>query len=138
MLYHRLLVHIVTYCTKFYRHLYCYSTVLCFTAIVTLLLGLNDEFDGIWTSRGLRSRFRHGYGNFGFYDHSNIMTKMVWSQGGHDHSDIMTKMVWSQNGHDRLDIMTKMVWSQGGHIKRRLLYSFPIKLHHGYILYDII
>ena len=24
-----------------------------------------------------------GYDDFGFYDHSDIMTKMVWSQGGH-------------------------------------------------------
>ena len=23
------------------------------------------------------------YGGFGFYNHSDIMTKMVWSQGGH-------------------------------------------------------
>ena len=75
--------HIVTYCTWFYRYLYCYNTVLCFTANVTLLLRLNDEFDGIWTSFGLRPRFRCGYGAFGFYNHSDIMTKVVWSQGGH-------------------------------------------------------
>ena len=37
-----------------------------------------------WTSCGLRRRFRRGYGDFGFYDHSDIMTKMVWSQGGHN------------------------------------------------------
>ena len=75
--------HIVTHCTKFYRHLLCYSTVLCFTANVTLLLRVNDEFDGIWTSCGLRRRFRSCYGGFGFYNYSDIMTKMVWSQGGH-------------------------------------------------------
>ena len=74
----------VTYCTCtctwFYRYLYCYSTVLCFTANVTLLLRLNDEFDGIWTSCGLRPRFRCGYGDFDFYNHSDIMTTLVWSQ----------------------------------------------------------
>ena len=75
--------HIVTYCTWFYRYLYCYNTVHCFPANVTLLLRLNDKFDGIWTSGGLRPRFRCGYGDFGFYNHSDIMTKMVWSQGGH-------------------------------------------------------
>ena len=58
-------------------------TVLCFAANVTQLLWLNDEFDGIWTSCGLRRRFRRGYGGFGFYDHLDIMTKIVWSQGGH-------------------------------------------------------
>jgi len=26
---------------------------------------------------------RYGYGSFGFYDHLDIMTKMVWSQGGY-------------------------------------------------------
>ena len=31
----------------------------------------------------LRRRFRSCYGGFGFYDHSDIMTKMVWSQDGH-------------------------------------------------------
>ena len=51
------------------RHLYCYSALLCFTAIVTLLLRLSDEFDGIWTSCDLGRRFRRGYGDFGFYDH---------------------------------------------------------------------
>jgi len=30
----------------FYPRLHCCSTVLCFTANVTLLLWLNDEFDG--------------------------------------------------------------------------------------------
>ena len=75
--------HIVTYCTWFYHYLYCYNTVLCFPANVSLLLRLNDEFDGIWTSCGLRPRFRCGYGDFSFYNHSDIMTKMVWSQGGH-------------------------------------------------------
>ena len=45
--------------------------------------GLNDEFDGVWNSCGLRRRFRSCYGDFGFYDHSGIRTKMVWSQGGH-------------------------------------------------------
>ena len=34
--------------------LYCFSTALCFTATVTLLHQLNDEFDGIST-RSLRS-----------------------------------------------------------------------------------
>ena len=29
-----------------YACLFCYSTVVCFTANVTLLLQLNDEFDG--------------------------------------------------------------------------------------------
>ena len=58
-------------------------TVLCFTANVTLLLRVNDEFDGIWTSCGLRRRFRSCHGGFGFYNHSDLMTKMVWSQGGH-------------------------------------------------------
>ena len=48
-----------------------------------LLLRLNHEFDGIWTSCGLRPRFRCGYGDFGFYHLSYIMTKMVRSQGGH-------------------------------------------------------
>ena len=66
-----------------YHHLYCYSTLPCFTAKVTLLLRLNDEFDSIWTSCCLLRRFRRGYGDFGFYDHSDIMTKMVWSQKGH-------------------------------------------------------
>ena len=33
--------------------------------------------------RNLRRRFKCGYGGFGFYDHSDIVTKMVWSQGGH-------------------------------------------------------
>ena len=28
-------------------------------------------------------RFRSCYGGFGFYNHWDIMTKMVWSQGGH-------------------------------------------------------
>ena len=56
--------------------------LLCFTANATLLLRLNDELDGIWTSCGLRRRFRRGYGNFGFYEHSDIVAKMVWSQGG--------------------------------------------------------
>ena len=83
----------VTYCTWFYRYLYCYSTVLCFPAKVTLLLRLNDEFDGIWTSCGLRPRFRRGYGGFGFYNHSDIMTKMVWSQGGH----IKRRLLYSLN-----------------------------------------
>ena len=62
--------------------LYCFSTVLSFTANVTLLHQLNDGFDGVWISCGLRHRFRCGYDGFGFYDHSDIMTKMVWSQGG--------------------------------------------------------
>ena len=75
--------HIATYCTYFYHHLYCDSTILCFTANVTLLLRLYDEFHGVWTSCGLRRRFKSCYGSFGFYDHSDIMTKMVWSQGGH-------------------------------------------------------
>ena len=48
-----------------------------------MLLRVNDEFDGIWTSCGLRRRFRSCYGGFGFYNQSDIMTKMVWSQGGH-------------------------------------------------------
>ena len=57
-----LLVHIVTYWTKFYRHLLCYCTVLCFTANVTQSLRLKDEIDGIWTSCGLpRRRFGRGY-----------------------------------------------------------------------------
>ena len=60
--------------------LYCCSIVLCFTANVTLLHQLNDEFDGVWISCGLRHRFRCGYDGFGFYDHSDIMTKMAWSQ----------------------------------------------------------
>ena len=47
------------------------------------LLRLNDEFDGIWTSCGLRPRFRCGDGGFGFYNHSDIVIKMVLSQGGH-------------------------------------------------------
>ena len=51
--------------------------------VVTLLLRVNDEFDGIWTSCGLRRRFRSCYGGFGFYSLLDIMTKMVWSQGGH-------------------------------------------------------
>ena len=63
--------------------LYCCSTVLCFTANVTLLHQLNDEFDGVWISCGLGHRFRCGYDGFGFYDHLDIMTKMVWSQSGH-------------------------------------------------------
>ena len=50
---------------------------------MTLLLRLNDEFDGIWTSCDLRRRFKSCCGGFSFYDHSDIMTKMVWSQGGH-------------------------------------------------------
>ena len=58
-------------------------TVLSFTANVTVLLRLNDEFDKIWSSCGLRSRFRCDYGDFGFYEHSDITNKMVWSQGGH-------------------------------------------------------
>ena len=41
---------------------------------------LNDESDGVWTSCGLRRRFRSYYGGFDFYDHSDIMTKMVWSK----------------------------------------------------------
>ena len=57
-------------------------TVLCFTANVTLLLWVN-EFDGIWTSCGLQSQFWSCYGGLGFYDHLDIMTKMVWSQCGH-------------------------------------------------------
>ena len=76
-----------TYCYILYLVLpllvllqYC---TLFFTANVTPLLWLNDEFDGIWTSCDLRRRFRCGYGGFGFYNHSDIMTKMVWSQGGH-------------------------------------------------------
>ena len=52
-------------------------TVLSFA--ITRLLRLNDEFDGISNSCRLRFRFRHGYGDFGSYDHSDIMTKMVWS-----------------------------------------------------------
>ena len=85
--------------------MYCYSTVLCFTAKITLLLRLNDEFDGIWTSCGLRRRFRRGYGDFGFYDHSDIMTKMVWSQGGHNKRRLLyhqseTKM--ADNSEDEL------------------------------------
>ena len=60
-----------------------YSTVLRFTANVTLLLRLNNEFDDIWTSCGLRRRFRRSYGDFGFYDHLNKMTKMVWSLDGY-------------------------------------------------------
>ena len=63
--------------------LYCFSAVLCFTANATLLNQLNDEFYGVWISCGLRHRFRCGYDGFGFYDHSDIMTKMVWSQSGH-------------------------------------------------------
>ena len=63
--------------------LHCFSTVLCFTAKVTLLHQLNDEFDGVWICCGLRHRFMCGYGGFGFYDHSDIMTKMAWSQSGH-------------------------------------------------------
>ena len=64
--------------------------MLCFTANVTLLLRVNDEFDGIWTSCGLRRRFRSCYGGFGFYNHSDIMTKMVWSQGGHTKRRLLT------------------------------------------------
>ena len=83
MLYHRLyiLLHAVLSFT-----VTCTVTVLYFVLLptsVTLLLRLNDKFDDIWTSCGLRRRFRHGYGCFGFYDHSDIMTKMVWSQDGH-------------------------------------------------------
>ena len=74
---------------------YCYILYLVLPLLVLLqyftlfscqrhsLLRLNDEFDGIWTSCGLRPRFSCGYGDFGFYNHSDIMTKMVWSQGGH-------------------------------------------------------
>ena len=47
-----------------------------------MLLRLNNEFGNIWTSCGLRHRFMRGYGDFGFYDHSDITTKLVWSQGG--------------------------------------------------------
>ena len=77
------LVHIVTYSTVLNFTVTRTVTVLCFTATVTLLLQLNGGFDGIWTFRGLRRRFRRGYGDFGFYDHSDIMIKMIWSQGGH-------------------------------------------------------
>ena len=69
ILYHRLYI-LLQYCTLFY----------CQRHAVTLI---NEKFDGIWTSCGLRPRFRCGYGGFGFYDHSDIMTKMAWSQGGH-------------------------------------------------------
>ena len=63
---------------------YCYILYLrSFTANVTLLLRLKDALDGIWTSCGLRRQFRSCYGGFSFYNHSDIMTKMVWSQGGH-------------------------------------------------------
>ena len=70
--YQRLYVLLQT-ALKFYRHLYSYSTVLCFTGNVTLLLRLNDEFDGIWASCGLRRRFRRGYGDFGFYDQNGLV-----------------------------------------------------------------
>ena len=75
--------YILLHTVLFYHHLYCYSTVLYFIANITLLLWLNDEFDGIWTSWGLQHRFRCDYDGFGFYDHLDIMIKMVWSQGGH-------------------------------------------------------
>ena len=58
--------------------------MLCFIAYITQSLRLNDEIDGIWTSCGLRRRFGRGNGDFGFYDDSDILTKMVWSQGGHN------------------------------------------------------
>ena len=48
-----------------------------------MFLRLKDEFDGIWTSCGLRRRFRRGYGDFGFCEHLGITTKMVWSHRGH-------------------------------------------------------
>ena len=60
MLYIILSSHILLqYCTLFY----------CLHHAVTLV---NEKFDGIWTSCGLRRRFRCGYGGFGFYDHSDI------------------------------------------------------------------
>ena len=48
-----------------------------------MLHQLNDKFDGVWISCGLRHRFRCGYDGFDFYDHLDIMTKMAWSQSGH-------------------------------------------------------
>ena len=82
MLFHRLYIALHTVLSFAVT---CTVTVLyfSFTADVTRLLRLNDEFDGISTSCRSRFRFRRGYGDFGFYDHSDIMTKMVWSQGGH-------------------------------------------------------
>ena len=63
--------------------MYCFSTVLCFTANVTQLHQLNDEFDGVWISCSLRHRFTCGYDGFGFYDNLDIMANMIWSQSGH-------------------------------------------------------
>ena len=37
-----------------------------------------------------------GYGNFGFYDHSDIMTKMAWSQGGHTKRHLLYKAIISE------------------------------------------
>ena len=73
------------YCTTACRYYYIQFLVLPSLVLLhycTLFycrLWLNDEFDGIWASCGLRRRFRCGYGGFGFYDHSDIMTKLVWS-----------------------------------------------------------
>jgi len=67
--------------------LYCYSTVLCFTANVTLLLLLNDEFDGIWASCVAYS-----------VDSGAVMVALVF---------MTIQILWPK---------LKMVWSQGGHI----------------------
>ena len=40
----------------------------------------------------LHGQFRRGYDNFGFYDYFDIMTEMVWSQGGHTVSLIVFKV----------------------------------------------
>jgi len=60
-------------------------TVLHFVLLPTqhCYFGRTVNLTVIWASCGLRHRFRCGYGGFGFYDHSDIMTKMVWSQGDH-------------------------------------------------------
>ena len=72
------------FCSHAFSVLFQYWTLFSVqTANVTLLHQLNDEYDGVWISCGLRRRFRCGYDGFGFYDHSDTMTKMVWSQSGH-------------------------------------------------------
>ena len=64
-------------------HIATVHTVLSFTANVTLLLRLSDEFDGIWTFCGFTASIKARLWRLRFYDHSDIMAKMLWSQGGH-------------------------------------------------------
>ena len=108
MVYHRLYILLHTVFSFTVTCTVTVSAVLSFTANVSLLFQLNGEFDGIWTSCGLPRRFGHGDGDFGFYDHSGIMTKMVWSELGTRYlksSGAEAAAIWQKKRRCRLSLL---------------------------------